>query len=381
MNIVYCIPHLYNAGGMERVLTQKVNWLAAHTPHMLTVVTTEKTPADQPSVRFALDSRVKVVPLSIGFDEDYRKPLPLKWIGHMRRMRAYRQVLTRYIRLHHVDLCISMGGKEIAFLRHLPCRTIAELHFVMEHRQLRIEALHGGRLWKQIGRIRTLQLVRAVRPLERLVVLTEADRQQWMKAGCTNVVCIPNPCSLDGEKTPISTKKEKRVLAVGRLHREKGFDLLLQAWGRIEKAIPDYRLWIIGEGPQRDDLGHLIERMGLHHVVLSGTTTEIAKEYAKASCFVLSSRYEGFSLALSEAMWSGLPCVAFDCPYGPRELIGDTRGWLVKAGDVEELAQQIVYVTAHPEEAAERAHAAQAFARAQYGEEHVMEQLRSEYGL
>ena len=71
MRILYCIPHLYNAGGMERVLTQKVNWLATHTDHVLTIVTTERTPEGLNDVCFPLHAHVQVEALSIDFDADY----------------------------------------------------------------------------------------------------------------------------------------------------------------------------------------------------------------------------------------------------------------------------------------------------------------------
>jgi len=98
----------------------------------------------------------------------------------------------------------------------------------------------------------------------------------------------------------------------------------------------------------------------------------VANEYAEASLFVLSSRYEGFSLVLSEAMWSGLPCVAFDCPQGPAELLGNNRGWLVSNGDITALAKQIAYAIGHPEEAAQKAAQAKAYAQQTYSEAAIM---------
>ena len=123
MNILYCIPHLYNSGGMERVLTQKVNWLAANTNHHITILTTEAIPAGMNETYFALDERVKVVTTNICFDADYRKPLLSKWYGHMHRMHKYKGALTSYIRTHDIDLCISLCGKEIAFLHTLTSYT------------------------------------------------------------------------------------------------------------------------------------------------------------------------------------------------------------------------------------------------------------------
>ncbi len=375
MRILYCIPHLYNSGGMERVLTQKVNWLAAHTSHEITILTTERVPAGTPKCYFSLSGKVQVEELNIDFNADYTKPLLSKYYAHMRRMSAYKRALTKYICTHKIELCISLGGKEIAFLRHLPCRTIAEMHFAMNQRKQLIEANHKSLFWSLLGAIRTRQLVQAVKPLERLVVLTEADKEAWEKAGCTNVTVIPNPCMLDNcQLSTIHSQFPKTVLAVGRLHEQKGFDLLLEAWQPIEKHYPEYTLRIVGEGPKRKELEAQIENLHLQHVTLAGRAEDMAKEYAVASLFVLSSRYEGLPLALIEAMWCGTPCVAFDCPQGPAELLADGRGWLVPANDVEKLTQQIEYTLAHPDEATARAAKAQAFAQATYSEAAIMPQ-------
>ena len=371
MRIVYCIPALYNAAGMERVLTQKVNWLAAHTDYELTILTTERTPAGQKDTYFELDRRVQVVALNIDFDADYRKPLWQKWCGHMRRMRAYERALRAYVVDNKVDLCISLCGKEIAFLRHLPCRTIAEVHFAMDQRRQLLMANHKGAIWSLLGRIRTWQLVHAVRPLERLVVLTERDKTQWQQAGCTNVVCIPNPCSIN-HQFEIINHKSPILLAVGRLHEQKGFDLLLQAWQPIEQAHPEWILRIVGEGDKHAALEAQIRGLELQHAVLAGQTADVVKEYRQASLFVLSSRYEGLPLALIEAMWCGLPCVAFDCPHGPAELLAEDRGWLVPNGDIAALQQQLEYAMTHSEEAVQRALKAQRYAQATYSEEHIM---------
>ena len=373
MRILYCIPHLYNSGGMERVLTQKVNWLARHTDHALTILTTECVPEGMPEVYFPLDQRVRMVALDIDFNADYSKPLLVKWLGHQRRMRAYRHALTQYIREHQIDLCISTGGKEIAFLHTLPCRTMAEMHFAMRHREQLLTANHSNAFWRLLGRIRTLQLVRAVRSLERLVVLTEKDKADWIQAGCTNVVVIPNPCSLDGQNLPVSSRKNE-VLAVGRLHEQKGFDMLLRAWQSIEKHHPEWSLRIVGEGPKHAELEAQIHALQLQHVELAGRSDSIGKEYAAASLFVLSSRYEGLPLALIEAMWCGVPCVAFDCPQGPAELLAENRGWLVSNGDIQALAAQLEYAISHPDECIERARKAQVFAQTTYSESAVMPQ-------
>ena len=380
MRIVYCIPHLYNSGGMERVLTQKVNWLAAHTDYEITIVTTELTPVGQNDVCFSLDERVRVEALGIDFNADYHKPLLSKYIGHARRLRAYKRALIGYIRANEIDLCISLGGKEVAFISTLPCRTMVEFHFAKDHRQQLLDANHTGWFWHLLGRIRTWQLVRDVRSVEQIIVLTEKDRQDWQQAGCANVKCIPNPCAIKYRvvSSEYGEQSIKTLLGVGRLHEQKGFDMLLEAWNNVQRdnvqCTKDWTLRIVGEGEQRKKLEQQIKDLQLSNVVLAGRVENVVEEYAAASLFVLSSRYEGLPLALIEAMWCGVPCVSFDCPHGPAELLGDDRGWLVPAMDVEKLTQQLISAMTHMEEAKARAQRAQEYAYEKYSEASIMPQ-------
>jgi glycosyltransferase involved in cell wall biosynthesis len=167
-------------------------------------------------------------------------------------------------------------------------------------------------------------------------------------------------------------------LAVGRLHEQKGFDMLLEAWNNVQRdnvqCAKEWVLRIVGEGAQRAALEQQIKDLQLSNVVLAGRVENMVEEYNAASLFVLSSRYEGLPLALIEAMWCGVPCVSFDCPNGPAELLEDDRGWLVPAMDVEKLAQQLIYAMTHMEEAKARAQRAQEYAYEKYSEANIMPQ-------
>jgi glycosyltransferase involved in cell wall biosynthesis len=278
-----------------------------------------------------------------------------------------------------------LGGKEVAFISTLPCRTIVEFHFAKDHRQQLLDANHTGWFWHVLGRIRTWQLVRDVRSVGQIVVLTEKDKQDWQQAGCANVKCIPNPCAIkyreqSSEYRVVSSEyrvqSTKTLLGVGRLHEQKGFDMLLEAWNNVQRdnvqCTKDWTLRIVGEGAQRAALEQQIMDLQLSNVVLAGRVEKMVEEYDAASLFVLSSRYEGFSLVLLEAMWCGLPCVSFDCPHGPAELLGDDRGWLVPAMDVEKLTQQLIYAMTHLKEAEVRAQRAQHYAQEKYSETSIM---------
>ena len=129
---------------------------------------------------------------------------------------------------------------------------------------------------------------------------------------------IPNPLCIDANSNR-ALNKESIILAVGRLHKDKQFDLLIEAYASSNVMWP---LYIIGEGEERSFLESKIRNLGLNNrVFLLGNNTEIDRLYARASIFILSSRTEGFPNVLLEAMSFGCACISTNCDYGPSEII------------------------------------------------------------
>lgn len=159
---------------------------------------------------------------------------------------------------------------------------------------------------------------------------------------------IPNPVIRPPEAdTPQGQESQKRhgmtVLAMGRLHRQKGFDLLIQAFAKISARHPDCTLQIWGEGQERGNLEKMIAAMKLEErVSLPGVTKAPYDKMRQADLFVLSSRHEGFPNVLCEAMACGIPVVSFNCHSGPSEIIRDgIDGILVQPGDANALAEAL----------------------------------------
>jgi GalNAc-alpha-(1->4)-GalNAc-alpha-(1->3)-diNAcBac-PP-undecaprenol alpha-1,4-N-acetyl-D-galactosaminyltransferase len=144
-------------------------------------------------------------------------------------------------------------------------------------------------------------------------------------------IVIPNPVSpfiKPGERDA-----EEIVLAVGRLMPSKGFDQLLRAFAGMESR--NWRLIICGEGPMRAKLEQEALSLGVsERVEFPGLVRDLRPYYRRAGIFAFPSLHEGFPNALAEAMVSGLPCVSYDCPTGPSDIIVDgENGLLLPLGD------------------------------------------------
>lgn len=195
-----------------------------------------------------------------------------------------------------------------------------------------------------------------------IVVQTESIASSFPPSWRGRIAVVPNPVPATSPPQPRSAagNGRKRILAMGRLERQKGFDLLVDAFAAVARDRPDWDLTILGEGSERPALERRIARLGLDgRVALPGREKDAAGALSRADLFVLSSRYEGFPNALAEAMAAGLPVVSFDCPTGPSDIVRDgVDGRLVPPEDVAALAAALGDLTG--DERARRALAAKA---------------------
>jgi glycosyltransferase involved in cell wall biosynthesis len=185
--------------------------------------------------------------------------------------------------------------------------------------------------------------------LDALVALTERDRVAYAdRLPSTAVRSIANAVP---DLAPLEPDRQPIILSVGRLSGQKAHARLLEAFAPIAERHPQWQLRICGTGPQEGPLAKRIEELGLAgRAVLLGNVRDIEREYALASVFALSSRYEGFPMVLLEAMSRGVPIVAMDCPTGPGELIEDGRnGLLTPVDDVAALTEGLLRLVEDPE--------------------------------
>ncbi|MFE0647890.1 glycosyltransferase family 4 protein [Streptomyces sp. NPDC059534] len=177
--------------------------------------------------------------------------------------------------------------------------------------------------------------------VDRMLALTREDADLWIRQRFDNVASMPNPLPFFPEEP--SQRTAKQVVSIGRLHEEKGVDMLLDAWSEVAPRHPDWTLRVYGSGEEEQALKRQAEELGLgNSVEWMGRTSDVPGVLRESSLFALSSRGEGFPLALMEAMATAVPCVAFDVAPGVREIITDGENGLVVApGNTSEFARRL----------------------------------------
>lgn len=335
IKIVYVTPALYMAGGVERVLTLKANYFAEHFGYDITIILTE---GKGKPLFYPLNENIKVINLDVNFEELWNSSFIKKVYLYLRKQRRFKKLLTAELMRLRPDITVSLLRREINFLNEINdgSKKIGEMH-INRANYRNFDEREATFIKRQFAKFWSNSLVAHLKKLDRLVVLTEKDRQAWIELD--NVSVIPDP--LPFVPSSLSQLKEKRVVAVARYSYEKGIDLLLQAWAIFEKQEKDWRLDVYGDG-DRGAYEKLIDDLGIDRsrCCLYGRTDHVEEVYCNSSIFVLSSRFEGFGMVIIEAMVCGLPVVAFDCPWGPRSIIQSGKdGILIENGDVKGLAQ------------------------------------------
>lgn len=326
------------AGGVERVLTLKANYFAEHFGYDITVILTE---GKGRPLFYPLSDKIKVVHLDINFEELWTCSFLKKIFVYLTKQRRFKRLLTEQLLLLRPDITVSMLRREINFINSIRdgSRKIGELH-INRANYRNFDAEGAGWLKRSFAALWSCSLLGHLRQLDKLVVLTDQDREAWHELH--NVVTIPNPLSLSPSQ--VSPMTSKRVLAIARYSHEKGIDLLLRAWATTAQNIPHWRLDVYGDG-ERAPYEQLISELGIDRsrCQLHGRTDDVEREYCSSSLLVLSSRFEGFGMVMVEAMACGLPVVAFDCPWGPRSIITDgVDGLLADNGNPSDLSRQLL---------------------------------------
>jgi len=342
--ILYIQDKMKNKAGMERILTAKINYLAEHTDHQLFLLTYEQNGCPFP---FELNQAIHQISIdnSIPLRKDYSL---LIWFSkYLSARKHFCHSLKEILKNVKPEIVVcnvysfALLDIIIRISSSYSIKTIIESHtkvsstFVSHKLKYNKVLYYLFQKWDKY-------ILYQLKSTSYVVALTEQDANDWQPY-VNKVVIIPNFITIV-PKT-VKNYSAKRVISAGRYAYEKGYDSLLQAWTKVTEDYPEWELHIYGDG-ERDTYKHLSEQYRITgSVFLHPSTPDIAEEFSNSSIFVMSSRYEGFGLVLVEAMSCGLPCIAFDCPYGPRNIIMNKHnGILVDNQDIDQLSKAIEYL-------------------------------------
>ncbi len=358
MKALFVLRAIVETAGIERVMSDKMNFLATH-GHEVILVTYQQ--GCHP-LAYSLHPGIRHIDLNCRYFTLYRYPQPLRLFKMWQMKRLFRRRFHQLTTELQPDIIVTVSniGEYMSEIMSAPygCK-IFEAHCAFQAMMM------PASRW---DRFRQRRLLRAICRADVVITLTKSDVSYWQPY-VDSVITVPNPvtiycpsaASTDTPDAPslVATpsadsradRHRHRIVAVGRLEQQKRFDRLIDAFARIAGRHPDWFIDIYGSGNLETVLRQQIDSLGLTgRVNLKGHSNDIYSEYRHCQFLVLSSDYEGFGLVIVEAMACATPVVSVDCPYGPAEIISNGSDGLLCRPDAADLADKMEWMISHDDE-------------------------------
>lgn len=321
MKILYITNGINGPGGLERVLSIKASWLAEQYGYEVHILVLNDAHVN---LFFNFSPKIRLHSIAVSGN-------PIRYWNAYRR--GIKETVCR-IQPDIISVCDDgLKGFFIPWFLKTDASLIYERH---TSKLTEINDRQSGlKKWMIKGKWVLMELL--AKRFSRFIVLTEGNTQEWKSL--KNIEVIPNPLTFFPDEQ--SDLGQKRVICVGKVSYSKGQDTLLKVWESVHHQHPDWILELYG----REDLGYLDTRNLKNNIYLYPPVKDIQEKYLQSSIYAMSSRFEGFGMVLIEAMACGVPCVSFNCPAGPANIITDNHdGFLVPPGNVGMLSERIVYL-------------------------------------
>ena len=323
MKIAIVIADISLRAGSERAVCNLANILAKnHSVQIISLCSREAAVC-----QFNLSPDVDIVHLGVELGGNI--------FQKMKSRMSLLKKLKKSIQEQNIDIVIGARRVTSFLFAFLPktCKKIACEHFNYN------QAPPASRLLRKL----------LYPKLDAVVLLTHHDAAHYTFIQEKKRFVIPNSLSFVCD-TP-SNCENKRIIALGRLMPQKGFDYLLQTAVKLKREIPDWHIDIFGNGEDEAMLKELARKLQVDDfVTFHPPTKEVIKELCNSGMYVMSSRFEGLPMVLIEAQECGLPIVSFDCPEGPSEVIHEGEdGFLVPLADTDALAEKMILLAKNEE--------------------------------
>lgn len=324
MKLLYITNGINDAGGLERVLSIKASYLAEHYGYEVSILSLN---GNHHNPFYAFSAKIKMYSIAVEGN-------PVKYAA------SYIKGIKKIVSVVQPDVISVCDDGLKAFFIPKIIRSIVPIIYE-RHVSKEIEMnVNFSILKKKTIYLKWKVMEQLASSFSKFVVLTNGNKKEW--ATLTNMVAIPNPTSFYPEES--SSLSAKKVIAVGKQGYQKGYDRLLNAWQMIHHKYPEWQLEIYGKIEPGQKLAEQAKKLEINNsVFFYSPEKDIQSKYIASSIYVMSSRYEGFGMVLIESMACGVPCVSFDCNYGPSDIIQNgVDGFIVENGNVTALANAIV---------------------------------------
>lgn len=315
LNIVFLVHDIHYGGGGERVTTNLANYFVENGYNVKIV---SVSPSNTTNI-YAINKRIGIEHLDINFNTGS---------NIIKKIFSIFKVNTHFKNYKGKTIILGIGNYPSLLLSFLPKRkhikTIGCQHLA----------------YSGIKNIWAILRMFLFRRLDYVVSLTKSDLSKFKKVNKNSIV-IPNSNLLISEQT--ARLKNKRILFIGRMVPDKGYDILLKVLKKVNEVHADWDFRIIGDGPLKNKILKEIELSGIKEKISWLPATElIIEEYLNSSIYLMTSRTEGLPMVLLEAQACGLPIVSFNCETGPAEIVIDNEnGFLIDCFDIEKMVQKI----------------------------------------
>ena len=324
MKLLYITNGINGSGGLERVLAVKASYLAdtlGYEVHILTLNNGDKKPF------YEFSQAIKFHDIKVGGN-------PITYFLSYKK--GIKNVL-QSVNPDTISVCDD-GLKGLLFPVFFGTKTpvIYERHV---SKQIEIKTEHGSFIQKLKLKLKLSLMNYGAGKFHKFVVLTNGNLTEW---NLKNLKVIPNP--LPFQPNVSSKLTNKKVLVVGKQSYQKGYDSLLEIWKLVHQKYPDWQLEVYGKLNPALGLEEKAKDFSIDESVkFYPPVKDIQTKYKEASIYVMTSRFEGFGMVLIEAMSYGVPCIAFDCPHGPADIISDGKdGFLVPNGAIHTFATKLM---------------------------------------
>lgn len=323
MRILYITPKINNEGGVAKVISVKANYLIEKLGYDVAIVSQN---SDNSELFFKFNSKIKLFDIKLSSNR-------------VKFYFEYKKQIKKILQNYKPDLIIvcdnGLKGFLFPILIKTSIPTLLEVHGSKYNEVNKIsETIFSNFLHQLKYKTRNY----GAKKFDYFVALSKESALEWE---IKNSKIIPNPIKIISESQSILNAK--KAIIVARNSYEKGLDRLFPIWQKVIENNKDWVLEIIGVNAKDDKLLALISKYNLsNNIILSNPTKNIEDKYLEASLYLMTSRNEGFPMVLLEAMNFGLPCIAYDCPIGPRAIIiNNKNGFLIEDGNTVAFSEKV----------------------------------------